>query len=189
MATVDKKSKFKVIRSGSSDGSCHADETSRAAEFERLYRESYSMVYGRTLFRLRDKEAARDVTSEAFLRAARNFDKFDSSKAKFSTWVCSIANNCIIDYFRRRKEYTPLEDVPESVVAVNDDPSQCVANSDLAQRLLAVLDEQDREIVYMKYCEGWTNGEIASELGMNPSTVSTRVQRSLTKMRAAARSL
>ena len=189
MAATDGKSKLRVIRTRRTAGARQADETSRAAEFERLYRESYPMVYGRTLFRLRDEEAARDVTAEAFLRAARNFESFDPSRAKFSTWVCTIAANCAIDYLRRHKDSTPLEDVPESVFATSDEPSRHVADADLAQRLLAHLDERDREIVYLKFCEEWTNSEIAQELGMNASTVATRVHRALEKMREAAKGL
>lgn len=157
----------------------------RAAEFEKLYRESYEMVFGLVMFRMCDEEAARDVVSEAYLRAARNFDKFDPSKAKFSTWVCSIARNCIVDHYRRQKKYSPIDEVSESVFAVDAQHPSQIADADLAQLLLATLDEDDREIVFMKFCEGWTNGDIARALDMNPSTVATRVQRSLEKMRAA----
>ena len=161
------------------------DEVDRAAEFERLYLASYPIVYGRTLFCMRDAEAARDVTSEAFLRAARFFDAYDPSKAKFSTWVVSIARNCIVDYYRSHKEHVLIDDVPDSMLVGEGDHAGQVADADLAHRLLAVLDEEDREIVFMKFCEEWSNVEIAEELGMNPSTVATRVQRAIAKMRSA----
>ena len=161
------------------------DAEARAAEFERLYRESYPMVYGRMLFQMRDEEAARDVTSEAFLRAARYFEGFDPSRAKFSTWVIAIARNCMVDYYRAHKAHASIEDVDESALAMEGDHSDHVVDADLARRLLAVLDEEDRAIVFMKFCEGWSNTEIAQELDMKPSTVATRVQRALAKMRAA----
>ncbi len=182
MATTSRKSGIRIVgKNADQDYSVRA----HANEFERLYRESYAMVYGRILFRMRDEEAARDVTAEAFLNAARSFEKFDPSKAKFSTWVCTIAHNCMIDHYRKVKIHVPIESVPESTFTDDGDHAQEIANADLAQRLLAVLDEDDREIVHMKFCEELSNSEIAHELGMNPSTVSTRVHRALAKMRAA----
>ncbi len=185
MVTARRTSALRVIRGAQNDAS-QGGRGSRAAEFERLYRDSYEMVFGLVMVRMCDEEAARDVVAEAFLRAARNFDRFDPQKAKFSTWVCSIARNCSIDYYRRQKTHTSVDEVSESVLAIDTGVSEHVANSDLAQRLLAVLDDEDREIVFMKCCEGWSNTEIARELDMNPSTVATRVQRALNKMRSAS---
>ncbi len=185
MAGTTERNEIKAFPGGL-NGQRSVSEDARAAEFERLYRESYDSVYGSVLFRLRDEEIARDITADAFLRAARFFDSFDSSKAKFSTWVNAIARNCIIDYHRKNKEHAPIESVPESTFATEADHAQAVADADLARRLLAVLDEDDREIVFMKFCEDSTNADIARRLNMNPSTVATRVQRALAKMRDAA---
>ncbi len=184
MVTARNAGALRVIRGGRDDA-YRGSRDSRAAEFERLYRDSYDMVFGLVMFRMCDEEAARDVVADAFLRAARNFDQFNPQKAKFSTWVCSIARNCTVDYFRRQKMHTSVDEVSESVLAIDTGVSEHVANTDLAQRLLAVLDDEDREIVFMKYCEGWPNAEIAREMDMNPSTVATRVQRALEKMRKA----
>lgn len=186
MAIANEKSKLRAFR-GALDVARPADEDARAIEFERLYRESYPTVYGRVLFRTRDEEAARDVTAEAFLRAARYFDRFDPSKAKFPTWVNAIARNCIAEYFRGQTSLVPLDNVPESAFASEADHAQNIADADLARRLLAVLDEEDRDIVFMKFCEDRANTDIAQELGMKPSTVATRAQRALEKMRVAAR--
>ena len=163
----------------------HLADGARAAKFERLYRESYPTVFGHVLFRMRDEEAALDVTAEAFLRAARNFDRFDSSKAKFSTWVIAIARNCISDHYRKNIEHTPIDAIPESALTTGMDHVQSIADADLARRLLEKLDPDDREMVFMKYCEERTNADIAHILGMNPSTVATRVHRALAKMRAS----
>ena len=184
MAQTTRNSKTQTFRNGL--GSRYpTPEEARAAAFEQLYRESYPTVYGRVLFRMRDTEAARDVTAEAFLRAARYFDRFDPSKSKFSTWVNAIVNNCITDYYRKNEMHAPIDSVPESALADNTDHAQRIADADLARRLLEKLDSNDREIVFMKFCEGRTNSEIARILDMNPSTVATRVQRALAKMRAS----
>lgn len=163
------------------------DENERdpKATFEQNYRESYSLVYNYVLRRMANREAAEDVVSEAFLKAARFYDRFDSSRAKFSTWVISIARNCISDYFAREVATAPIDEVPEGIFAEEDEQQNQFGDAELVQKLLALLDDDERELVYLKYYEGLRNVEIAEQLGLNASTVSTKLARAIAKMRAA----
>ena len=154
--------------------------------FEQYYRESYSLVFNYIIRRVPDRTSAEDVTSEAFLRAARFFDRFDARRAKFSTWVISIAHNCITDHYRHNPVTADLEEVAEGAYAEESAYDEQTANADLAVKLLATLDPTERELVSKKYYEGKRNVEIADEMGMNLSTVSTKLARALAKMRAAA---
>ena len=154
-------------------------------DFERLYRESYSTVYGWVRVRMSSDEDAQDVVSEAFLNAARAFGSFDPSRAKFSTWVTTIARNCMISHFRKQRPSVTLEDVPETTYMVSGGQEN-VDDQLLAKALLACLDDEERELVALKYREGLRNVEIAKELGMNPSTVATKLVRALNKMRQIA---
>lgn len=154
--------------------------------FEEYYRASYPLVYNYVFRRVLQHESAEDIVAEAFLRAARYYGRFDPSRAKFSTWVISIARNCINDHFNRQAPTAPLDDLPESAFATHDDVGEGVGDRELAARLLARLEDDERELVYLKYYEGRRNVDIARIMGVNPSTVSTRLARSLEKMRAAA---
>lgn len=160
-------------------------EGAREREFAKLYAESYSLVYNYVRSRMAGDDAAEDVVAEAYLQAARHFDSFDPARAKFSTWVVKIASNTMISYWRKVKPTAPLEEVPERLVV--EPPAQDdLAERDLIDRLLGVLDDTERQLVIMKYREGYRNVEIASELGMNSSTVSTKLAKALSKMRPVA---
>lgn len=159
---------------------------SSAESFEKLYMESYSSVYNYAYYRTLDATAAEDITAEAFLRAARFFDSFDSERAKFSTWVKSIANNCIADYYRKHRPTTEIDEVMENTVLTAEDTTEQILDADLVKQLLTLLDDEERQLVYMKYYEGMRNSEIAQELGMNQSTISTKLSRAMAKMRNAA---
>ena len=160
-----------------------ASEGARAREFERLYRESYATVYGWVRIRMASDADAEDIVSEAYLKAARSFKSFDPARAKFATWVTAIAKNCMATHFRKMRPTTTLEDVPEGAFAVEDAVDE-VCNPMVVKQLLACLDDEERELVSLKYREGFRNVEIARELGMNSSTVSTKLARALAKMRA-----
>lgn len=157
-----------------------------AADFERLYRESYEVVYNYIGFRMAGDAAVEDVVAESFLKAAKSFGKFDPSQAKFSTWVVSIARNCMADHWRKSRPAATLDGVPDSVLALEDDYPSLNEDEALVRRLLRCLDDEARELVFMKYYEGKKNVDIARELGMNESTVATKLHRALRKMRTAA---
>lgn len=162
----------------------YADENAQEREFEQLYLQSYELVYNFVRYRMADDGATEDVVSEAFLSAARAFDRFDPRRSKFSTWVISIAKNCMISYYRKERPTTALEDAPLSAMAVSGEQDN-VDDRQLVDQLLRRLDDDEREIVVMKYREGYRNIEIAEELNMNASTVSTKLSKALAKMRAA----
>ena len=153
-----------------------------AREFTRLYRESYPIVYNYVRIRMSDDSATEDVVSEAFLLAARFFDRFDPSRAKFSTWVVKIAINCMRGYWRKSRTTVAIDDLPESTFAVVDE-HDALDDRELVTMLLKTLDDRERELVLMKYRDGKRNVEIAEEMGMNASTVSTVLSRAVARMR------
>lgn len=159
---------------------------SEAAEFERLYRESYSYVYNSVFFRMGDEEAACDVTAEAFLRAARFFSRYDANRAKFRTWVAQIARNCMYDWYAQHPKTSSIDEVPEYLTRTEEDHANAIVNAEFVGGLLKRLSEDDREIVFMRYYEDKRYAVIARELGMNESTVRTRLNRALHKMRSIA---
>ena len=157
-------------------------------EFERLYRESYDLVYNYVRCSMRNDDVAEDVVAEAYLKAARSFSKYDPARAKFSTWVVRIAANCMKDHWKRARPASCIDDVPEGMLSQPDD-SSAVDDRDLVDRLLGVLDDEERDLVLRKYLLGYRNVQIADELGMNSSTVATKLSKALAKMRSASADL
>lgn len=157
--------------------------TTREQEFTELYLESYPFVYNYVRYRMANDSEAEDIVSEAYLLAARSFERFDPSRAKFSTWVITIAINCMRGYWRKQRPTVDLEEVPQVVFSVVGDESQ-VDDRDEVDMLLGVLDQEECELVLMKYRDGKRNVDIADELGMNQSTVSTKLFKAIGKMRA-----
>ena len=156
-----------------------------AAEFTRLYQESYPLVYNYVRRRMACDDAE-DVVAEAYLLAARSFSSYDPSRAKFSTWVIHIAINCMNNYYRRSRLTLAIDEIPESVFIEQGEEEEGIANRELVDQLMGVLDLRERELVLLKYGEGMRNVDIAEQLDMNPSTVSTMLARALAKMHEAA---
>lgn len=152
-------------------------------DFESLYRETFPRIYNYLYYHLLDQQTAEDVASEVYIKAYRSFDSFDSSRASFYTWVYSIAHNELMNQYRRTKPTSDLDELPEMVFATEDSYDDEEERAEKVRALLSLLDEEDREIIYLKFWEGLQNKEIAERLGMNASTVSTRVSRAVGKLR------
>ena len=142
-------------------------------------------MYNYVRMRMGGDDGAEDVVAEAYLKAARSFSAFDPTRAKFSTWVAKIASNCMKDRWRRVRPSSRIDDVPEMSFSQPDSTAE-VDDRDLVDKLLGALDETERDLVLMKYLLGYRNVDIAAELGMNASTVSTVLARALAKMRSFA---
>ena len=142
-------------------------------------------MYNYVRYRMDNADAAEDVVAEAFMLAARAFHTFDPTRAKFSTWVTSIASNCMNSYYRKVKPTYDIDDVPESRLSSPGEQSQAEDRA-FVDYLLGVLSQEERQLVVMKYREGKRNTDIAQELGMNVSTVATKLSKALTKMRVVA---
>ena len=162
-----------------------APRNKREAEFEKLYLESYGLVFGYVRSRVTCDADAEDIVAEAYLNAARSFSSFDPSRAKFSTWVVTIARNCMISHFRKERPVSSLDDAPQEAYAIEGGQKN-VDDHDTAIRLLACLDDLSCQIVLLKYMDGMKNVDIARELQMKPSTVATKLANALAKMRGLA---
>lgn len=158
----------------------------RSSDLENLYRANFQKVYSYAYYRVLDPALAEDLTSAVFVKAVANYDKFDPSKASFTTWVMRIAHNTLVDYYRTRRENASLDDLNAREPATVDEYPALDDHAEEVARLLSFISEEDRELVFLKYYEGKRNVEIAQMLDMNPATVATRLRRALATMRSHA---
>lgn len=85
--------------------------------FELLTAGLRPQIYRKSLTATRDYAQADDIAQETMIRAYTKLHTFRGD-SKFSTWVYTICNRCILMYFRssKRKPTTPIGDVSESEI-------------------------------------------------------------------------
>jgi RNA polymerase sigma-70 factor (ECF subfamily) len=148
-------------------------------------------VYGVAMKYLKDEEEARDVTQDALLLAFRHRDSFRGD-SRFTTWLYRIAATTALMNLRKRRRspqvLAPAEDeqVPSEPRANQPSPedlsSSCEAVTQCA-RSLESMGEKYGNIFRMRFLEGYSESEIAHQLGLNVSTVKTRAYRARTYLR------
>jgi len=160
-------------------------ESENEAQFMKVYENYADGIFRYCLFRVWDKELARDLTQEAFCRAwfqlAEGKD-IDNLRA----FVYKVARNLIIDNSRKRKDVSldqMLDDAKISLPATSANQVESYVDGRLLLRSLEQLDEQYKEVVMLRYIEEMTPAEIAEVLGEKANAVSIRINRGISKLR------
>jgi RNA polymerase sigma-70 factor (ECF subfamily) len=144
---------------------------------------------------LRDREAARDATQDAFLKAYAALDRFEG-RAKFGTWMYRLAYNHCLDLKRkdRSSQQAPWEDelgaVGETPTHAAPPPSPGVAaeRRELREQLaeaVAGLGDEARETLLLREIEGLSYGQIAELLDIPEGTVMSRLHHARRRLREA----
>jgi RNA polymerase sigma factor (sigma-70 family) len=139
--------------------------------------------------RLRDIEAARELTSDvlmAVLHAVRENRLQDIRK--LPAFVRGTARNLANNHLRARLA-RPVEE-PLLGDPASEDPTQELEQQERAAQVEAAISRltgSERQIVLMTIEEGLKPAEIARDLGLSPEAVRARKSRALRKLMAAAR--
>lgn len=141
-----------------------------AADFDRLYRASYSRVRATLMGMLHDPAAAEDCAQEAFARALRSWSRW-RPEAPAEAWVHRIAVNVAISH-RRRHRFAAI--LHERLRARGDGPEHAIDREDLLAALRALPPRQAAAVV-LRHLHGYTNREIAIALGVPERTVASRL--------------
>lgn len=171
----------------------------RREAFSDLVKRHQGTVF-RIAFRiLRDEGDAGDAAQEAFLKAFRNLQSFDTTRP-FAPWLYRIARNQALDKVRSKKSSPEVleragnddEDQDEGAGAVGRDAADDtpdaltqVESAELAKRVggaLTRLDGKYREVIELYHYENLTYDEIAGTLGVPIGTVMTRIFRARKKL-------
>jgi RNA polymerase sigma-70 factor (ECF subfamily) len=160
--------------------------TMRNDRFEQLYAEHAQALFGFLSYRTGDSVLAEDLLADTFERALRARSRFDPRRASEKTWLYAIALNCLRDHSRRRStEIRALERVASGAGPGLTDEMEEVSDRDLISRNLAVLTEQEREAIALRFGAGLTVPEIAKLTAEPLTTMEGRVYRALRKLRDA----
>jgi len=134
---------------------------------------------------LRDRELAKDVRQQVFLKAFQQIDTFER-RGTLLSWLCGIAHHRCLDELKRpattrREPLDTLEDLAGDS-ALSESPSR-IAKQRALERCLGKLQPHLRTQVLMRYFFGLSDAEIGELVGNTPGAVQRRVARILPRLR------
>lgn len=150
-------------------------------------------LYSYISFIVRDREQTDDIFQETFVKAIVTLQKGAyTSNGKFGAWLTRIAHNLIIDSFRQEKsdntvssdssQYDILNDASLSDSNVED---EMIAGQTLedVRRMIDMLPDCQREVVFMRYYQDLSFKEIAQITGVSINTALGRMRYAILNMR------
>jgi len=175
--------------------------TSNLSETMKNWVELYAdSLYSWTFHKTSNKETAEDLVQETFLAAVQSFEKY-KGESNPKTWLFSILNHKIIDFYRKKSSNPiTLENDNASVFFDNDegwkdekapkdwqeDDASLLDNEDfnaVLQKCLDALPEKWSMSVKLKYLLGKDNEDICQELGITTTNFWQIVHRAKLQLR------
>ncbi len=122
-----------------------------------------------------NKYDAEDVVQDVFEKLLTNKEKSFADKAHVKAWLVRITINRCLDIKKSAHVQNEVA-LDGHDIAVNDEMQE------LAE-VIKLLDETDRNIIFLYYYEGYTIKEIAKMLNEKQNTVNSRLTRARKKLR------
>ena len=140
--------------------------------------------------RLGDESAVEDVLQEVGLAATKSSNKPDDSEM-VAPWLYRVAIKQCLFYRRTRGRRRRFEDEFETEqqrrgLSDTQQPLDWLLDRErfiALRQALNELSELDREILLLKYTEGWTYKDLAKHLGVTPHAIEHRLIKSKQRLR------
>jgi len=158
---------------------------------QKAYSELMSLYWDRIekffSLKLTSKEDVEDLAIATFSKAFDKLGSYDDSFA-FSTWIQTIANNTLIDFFRKKEQKTiSIDEEKEDdespgidIVDVSLDPEDNLIQKQKNKHIASLvhrLKPHYRELIIMRYLDELSYAEIAKKLDMPLGSVKAKLFR------------
>jgi len=162
------------------------DKIKKQNDFAGIYRKYVNDIFRFCYIRVSDREQAKDLSQQVFLKAWDYVDKgndLDNPKA----FLYQMPRNIIIDWYRIKKESSLDKMIEEDGYDIPDQNSvsDIYRDSDMKSVLIAMksIPKEDSDALTMRYIDGMSVSEIAKVLNERENTVSVRIHRAIEKVR------
>jgi len=163
------------------------------SQITEIYDEYADYVFRYFYSHVNNKELAEDLTSQTFFKLVDKSDKFDDQKSSPKTWLFTIANNTLIDFYRRadRKKNTVIdENIDENINLSTNNCNkemelsvQLSRNKAILSKIIITLARDEQELIFLRFTQEYSYEEIANELSISVNKVGVKLHRIIEKMR------
>ena len=143
-----------------------------------LYKLTHVQIYSYVLSVVKNKHDAEDITHDCYVAVHDNAYQY-RSKGKPLAWMITIARNLSLARLNERNSY---EDISEYQI---EDKRNTLSSVDriTLDTVLNTLSDEERQIVILHAISGFKHREIASILDLGLSTVLSKYNRAMKKLK------
>jgi len=158
-----------------------------AGAFDSLYRRHRGALFRYVLRGVRERALAEELYQEIWIRVIEARSRYEP-RARFTTWLYTIAHNRMVDHWRERGlSLVALDDAPE-VADPSGDPARGAAARESLRSLAAALEAlppAQREAFLLHEEAGLSVAEIAAATGTNEEAAKSRLRYAIARLKAA----
>ncbi len=158
-----------------------------AVTFEAVYDCYFHPVFRFVYYRTGNREVAKDLTSDIFLKVYKKFSAYDPNKGSFDVWLFTIAGNQIKDYYRKKNRFQWLSlSAAKDVVEEDPNAEEIVESKEeitYLRRAVKNLKPRDQLLISYKFGAELSNRTIAALMDTNPNHVGVMIHRLLNQLR------
>ena len=163
-----------------------------AEAFNPLVRKYQQKIYNLIYQQVRDREAAKDLCQEVFLKAWQALPNFKGHSV-FYTWLSQIAVNCSIDFIRKRnrqiefacEELPDNADVALQMLRTHPSPSDILEKEELGhiiRKAVHQLPPGQRRAFSLRYFHELPIKKIALRMNKSEGTIKTHLYHARRKL-------
>jgi RNA polymerase sigma-70 factor (ECF subfamily) len=150
--------------------------------FATLYRANVDKIYRYIYYRVDSVETAEDLTSEVFLRMLEGLPTYQDRAVPLLVWLYRIAHARVIDHYRRSRRTSQNENIEKLELGVDPDLDASLISayrSDQLQAALLTLTDGQRQVIVLRFIEGYNLENTAKILGKTVDAIKAMQYRAL----------
>lgn len=151
--------------------------------FDVLYRRYLPNVYNRVRYVI-PAEDVEDVTQEVFLAALKSLPAF-RGEAQFSTWLRTLTNHKVAEFYRKRNRKQEVQQAPLSEAAgcMEGNTSKVLEERIIMQHAIGQLTASYQEILILRFAEGLQFDQIAEVTGLSLDAAKSLFRRAVAALK------
>lgn len=157
-----------------------------AAAFETLYARHRGGLFRFVLRAVKDRGVAEELFQEVWVRVIEARERY-APKARFITWLYTIAHNLVVDHWRKKGLSLVALD-GDDVPSESANPARQAEAREALARLVDALESlpaAQREAFLLHEEGGLSVAEIAAATGVGEEAAKSRLRYAMTKLKAA----
>jgi RNA polymerase sigma-70 factor (ECF subfamily) len=154
-----------------------AAQNGHLESFGALYERYHSSMVALAYSMLADRDMAEDAAQEVFAIACRDIGSL-KSKERFAAWLAGICRNVSRQMLRANKS-TPVAPDDNPAAQSRDDTED---RREAIRRAVWNLRESERELIVMRYFDGFSQVQISEVLDISSQAVNGRLIRAKRKI-------
>jgi len=151
-----------------------------------LYKETYSVLMSVVVRYKKNTEEQMSLVNNSFLKIISKIDQYKVGTSFFS-WAKRIAQNEVIDDFRKEKKYKELFQFEEEMgnYDLNDQEpeSDCEFEAEELQAMMDTLPPATKVVFNLYAIDGYKSSEIMDELDIGYETVKWHIKEARKRLR------